>query len=401
MRDDAYRMSPATSQLSIAPWPAPAATGNTPTDARNVEHRRDLLLRWRAEVGRRGIARRRDHLGRAPAGSVVDRRPITASRTWAAMSCASAIARKDRWPIEPVFDRSGCGAGRRAARRPRLREDARDERRVSAGSVSLAAATHGAPPGSHAGRRGCRAHAGAGAANGRAADRRPPCGARGAQANELREAAQRGARVIRPTGRQACRALPISRRRCASLDVAVKAIDQRTKAATDSAIAIRLQAPTFKKIKIAEIRSRTGTEAQHDCSTIALLGDLRKAALERAPPFAFDRHWCTVSRGRSRRHIYSLAIPAVPASNDPSSLSVRCRACRRRACWSPRRVAAQVTSVRSGSEKFDRDSTRTPATARRPGRAGECRACLAAAVRAVPAKQPSGVALVAGRQLVR
>jgi hypothetical protein len=37
-----------------------------------------------------------------------------------------------------------------------------------------------------------------------------------------------------------------------SVDVAVKSIDQRTKAAADSATAIRLQAPTFKKVKIAE-----------------------------------------------------------------------------------------------------------------------------------------------------
>jgi tetratricopeptide (TPR) repeat protein len=37
-----------------------------------------------------------------------------------------------------------------------------------------------------------------------------------------------------------------------SVDVAARAIDQRTKAATDSAMAIRLQAPTFKKIRIAD-----------------------------------------------------------------------------------------------------------------------------------------------------
>jgi hypothetical protein len=37
-----------------------------------------------------------------------------------------------------------------------------------------------------------------------------------------------------------------------SVDGAVKAIEPRTKAATDSALAIRVQAPTFKKIKIAE-----------------------------------------------------------------------------------------------------------------------------------------------------
>ena len=36
------------------------------------------------------------------------------------------------------------------------------------------------------------------------------------------------------------------------VDVAVRAIDQRMKAVTDSASALRLQPPTFKKVKIAE-----------------------------------------------------------------------------------------------------------------------------------------------------
>jgi len=36
------------------------------------------------------------------------------------------------------------------------------------------------------------------------------------------------------------------------VDNAVKAIDQKTRAVTDSATAIRLQAPTFKKVKIAD-----------------------------------------------------------------------------------------------------------------------------------------------------
>src|SRR5687767_11166069 len=35
-RDDAYRLSPATSQLSVAPWPGAAATGSTPTGARSI-----------------------------------------------------------------------------------------------------------------------------------------------------------------------------------------------------------------------------------------------------------------------------------------------------------------------------------------------------------------------------
>jgi hypothetical protein len=36
------------------------------------------------------------------------------------------------------------------------------------------------------------------------------------------------------------------------VDVAVKAVDLHTKAATDSALAIRVQAPTFKKTKLAD-----------------------------------------------------------------------------------------------------------------------------------------------------
>jgi hypothetical protein len=37
-----------------------------------------------------------------------------------------------------------------------------------------------------------------------------------------------------------------------SLDGAAKAIDLRTKAVADSASALRLQAPTFKKVKVAD-----------------------------------------------------------------------------------------------------------------------------------------------------
>ena len=37
-----------------------------------------------------------------------------------------------------------------------------------------------------------------------------------------------------------------------SLDAASKAIDQRTKAATDSATTIRLQAPTFQKVRMSD-----------------------------------------------------------------------------------------------------------------------------------------------------
>jgi tetratricopeptide (TPR) repeat protein len=37
-----------------------------------------------------------------------------------------------------------------------------------------------------------------------------------------------------------------------NVDVAVKAIDQRTKAATDSAMSIKLQTPTFKKVKMSD-----------------------------------------------------------------------------------------------------------------------------------------------------
>ena len=37
-----------------------------------------------------------------------------------------------------------------------------------------------------------------------------------------------------------------------SVDGAVKAIATRTKAATDSALAITVQAPTFKKVRIAD-----------------------------------------------------------------------------------------------------------------------------------------------------
>jgi hypothetical protein len=76
------------------------------------------------------------------------------------------------------------------------------------------------------------------------------------RANESRESS------VRPAGEETTQNAVVARtpraptidleKTLRSVDNAVKAIDQRTKAVTDSATAIRLQAPTFKKVRMAD-----------------------------------------------------------------------------------------------------------------------------------------------------
>jgi tetratricopeptide (TPR) repeat protein len=67
------------------------------------------------------------------------------------------------------------------------------------------------------------------------------------RANEARESsAERAPRV--PSAAELARTLR-------GVDVAMKAVDQSTRAATDSASAIRLQAPVFKKVKVSDASS--------------------------------------------------------------------------------------------------------------------------------------------------
>jgi tetratricopeptide (TPR) repeat protein len=133
-----------------------------------------------------------------------------------------------------------------------------DERGVSTGSVSLANAA--TPPRTVVTRVAQTSAAADPAPDARTverliADRRAERETR--KANEERESstpgsnwgpvrefpAEKAPRV--PTAAELDRALK-------SVDGAVKAIEPRTKAATDSALAIKVQAPTFKKIKMAE-----------------------------------------------------------------------------------------------------------------------------------------------------
>jgi hypothetical protein len=90
------------------------------------------------------------------------------------------------------------------------------------------------------------------------ADRRAEREAR--RANENRESS------VRPAGQEATQNAIVDRpprvpsavdieRTLRTVDNAVKAIDQRTKAAADSATAIRLQAPTFKKVRMSDAPS--------------------------------------------------------------------------------------------------------------------------------------------------
>ena len=244
-RDDAYRLSPATAQLSVAPWPGAAAIGSTPADARTLEAARstssyaDIVVSRSArytevEVTRPvfGIRSAIDHgfsdMGRDELVTPMGQRSGSRTR-W--MSIAAGVV---------------LIAGILAAR---SYVGAPDNEAMSAGSVSLAnaavpvAAAVAAPPPTVT-------------PDPRSVDRLE---ADRRSERETKRANDEGERTTVSTETREREPVVVPRaptidldRTLRGVDVAVKAIDQRTKAVTDSVSAIRLQAPTFKKVKVAE-----------------------------------------------------------------------------------------------------------------------------------------------------
>ena len=252
-RDEVYRVSPSTSQLSVAPSPAAAATGTTPSHAHTAEPGRttsygDAASRYAGDAPDESVAiveqpthgpdAAPDHgfsdMGRDELMAPLEQRFGTRARL---MSIAAGVVM-----VAGILSARAYVTG------------ANDEPTSAAGSVSLAnanvptvpvAATSPAPrpgetgdplsvvslaPAQRAEREASRASD---------QDESDPT----AISSETRERAP----VIAP------RAPKIDLdRTLKGVDVAVRAIDQRTKAITDSASALRLQAPTFKKVKIAE-----------------------------------------------------------------------------------------------------------------------------------------------------
>jgi len=253
------RPSPSTAQLSIAPWPGAAATGTTPTGARTVE-------------------------SHAPASHAVNAGPAIIESPIEVISLPEQPSMSFGGTMDHGFSDMGrdelpMSMTRRMTSRSGIysmvagvvlvavllaaRDYVRgtDDERVSAGSVSLATATPArtvtpvaAPPAT------TPASAPAPVPDARTverliADRRTEREAR--KASEGRESSpspaleepkstvitERPARI--PSGIDLEKTMR-------SVDIASKVIDQRTKAAADSATALRLQTPTFKKVKMAE-----------------------------------------------------------------------------------------------------------------------------------------------------
>jgi len=254
-RDDAYRPSPPTSQLSVAPWPSAATTGTTPTDAHTDSHavepglatsHGDPASRYAGdapdeslgfvEQPAHGLRSATDHgfsdMGRDELMAPIEQRFGTRARL---MSIAAGVVM-----VAGILSARGYVTG------------ANDEPTSAAGSVSLANASVPTvpvavtPPAPRPGETADPLSMVRLTPDRRAERDMTPTntdGERTTISNETRERAP----VIAP------RAPKIDLdRTLKGVDVAVRTIAQRTKAVTDSATAIRLQAPTFKKVKIAE-----------------------------------------------------------------------------------------------------------------------------------------------------
>lgn len=262
-RDDAYRLSPATSQLSVAPWPGAAATGSTPTGGRTIEIEQSAPVVESVPATVTTPSRQSTY---APSydryeGSVESEEPMlsfhsTADHGFSDMGrdeLASPIARRlgSRKGILSVAAGVVLVAGILAARS----FVSTGAESVSGGSVSLANASLpaavttpvSAPAEPTPDPR---------SVDRLAADHRAERETKRVIDESSRESVRPATSVTSEVREQAVvprvQIAADVERALRGLDGAVKAIDVRTKAATDSATAIRMQAPTFKKSKLAE-----------------------------------------------------------------------------------------------------------------------------------------------------
>jgi hypothetical protein len=245
IRDEAFRMSPPTSQLSVAPWPGAAATGTTPTSGRTVEPAQPNVMAAQAvapvtpveiiSVSSQPVTSFVGGMDHGFSDMGRDEMRLPMSRRMGSRSSLYSIA-------AGLVLVAGLIAARGYVKGP-------DDASVSAGSVNLAAAAAVRPVVSPA-----------------PAPVAPAPEARTVErliADHRAERDARRAAADSPNGDERNREPTIERapripsaadmeRALRSVDGAVKAIDLRTKAATDSATAIRMQAPTFKKVKLAD-----------------------------------------------------------------------------------------------------------------------------------------------------
>src|SRR5687767_7656995 len=246
-RDDAFRLSPATSQLSIAPWPGAAATGTTPTSAPMVGAGIAVIEDVRPSLSASGV-----ELISVAAAPVVPFSGMT-DHGFSDMGRDELLAPMKR----RVGSRSGLlsiaagvvlVAGILSARS--FVGGGSDDERVSSGSLSLATANAATVV------RPVAAIATPAVDEPRTVERLVAERAERSTKSSSDESdrATSGGETRRVVVERAPR-VPNSadmERALRGVDGAVKTIDQRTKAANDSAMAIRVQAPTFNKVKIAD-----------------------------------------------------------------------------------------------------------------------------------------------------
>jgi tetratricopeptide (TPR) repeat protein len=242
VREDAFRMSPAEAQLSIAPWPGTTATGTTPTGGKSVEMHASAtavaevatpssptfeIIRVPAQPSM-SFAGGMDH-GFSDMGR--DELQLPAPRRFGKRSSLYSIA-------AGVVLVAGLIAARSYV-------TGSDDPSVSGGSVNLASVATPRPvvvtP----------------VASPAAVEPEPRTVERLIADQRAEREARRAAADAPNRDMSEARAPRIPsaadiERTLRSLDGAAKAIDLRTKAATDSASALRLQTPTFKKVRVAD-----------------------------------------------------------------------------------------------------------------------------------------------------
>jgi len=249
-RDDAYSMSPypvspAMAQLSIAPWPGAAATGITPTSGKTIGMEQPMAV---AAV-----------VTPAPAVEII---PVTER------SAMSFVGSMDHGFSDMGRDELQLAASRRMSGRSSLYSIAAgvvlvagliaargyvksaDDPSISAGSVNLATVAPArpvAPP--------VAAPVAAPVVTPEPEERTVErlIADHRAEKEARRAATESPDRDV--TNLDSAPRIPSAadlERTLRSVDGAVKAIDQRTRAATDSASRLRLQTPTFKKVKVAD-----------------------------------------------------------------------------------------------------------------------------------------------------
>ena len=242
VREDAFRMSPATAQLSIAPWPGTTATGTTPTGGKTVEMHASAtatadvatpsspafeIIHVPAQSSM-SFAGGMDH-GFSDMGR--DELQVPAPRRFGNRSSLYSIA-------AGVVLVAGLIAARNYVK-------GSDDSSVSGGSVNLASVVTPRPAVVTPVAAPAAVEPDPRTVERLIADQRAEREAKRAALNAPNRdmSEERAPRI--PSAADLERTLR-------SVDGAVKAIDLRTRAATDSASALRLQTPTFKKVRVAD-----------------------------------------------------------------------------------------------------------------------------------------------------